>query len=101
MGTVREVGALDAAPGFSVERRAPDVMLSNGMSCCLGAIPKGVGALEWILSGIGNAYSDEILHAARLSPLLLTQKLDEDQWSRLFGSVWPRTLDWLEALRRC
>ena len=34
-----------------------------------------------ILSGIGNAYSDEILHAAQLSPLALTRKLNEDEWA--------------------
>ncbi len=37
-----------------------------------------------ILSGIGNAYSDEILHAAQLSPLALTQKLAPEEWERLF-----------------
>jgi formamidopyrimidine-DNA glycosylase len=37
-----------------------------------------------ILSGIGNAYSDEILHAARLPPIQLTQKLSTDEWQRLF-----------------
>jgi formamidopyrimidine-DNA glycosylase len=38
-----------------------------------------------ILSGIGNAYSDEILHAAQLSPVALTKKLDEHEWERLFA----------------
>src|SRR6202789_2024571 len=37
-----------------------------------------------ILSGIGNAYSDEILHAAHLSPIALTHKLSDDDWERLF-----------------
>jgi formamidopyrimidine-DNA glycosylase len=36
-----------------------------------------------IVSGIGNAYSDEILHAAQLSPIALTQKLKPDEWERL------------------
>lgn len=40
-----------------------------------------------LLSGIGNAYSDEILHAARLSPLLLTRKLDDDQLQRLWTAT--------------
>jgi formamidopyrimidine-DNA glycosylase len=52
-----------------------------------------------ILSGIGNAYSDEILHAARLSPLLLTQKLDEDQWSRLFTATQETLRLWIDRLR--
>src|SRR5271163_2973966 len=37
-----------------------------------------------LLSGIGNAYSDEILHAAKLSPIALTQKLKPEEWERLF-----------------
>ncbi|MEP6715938.1 MAG: DNA-formamidopyrimidine glycosylase family protein [Terriglobia bacterium] len=37
-----------------------------------------------VLSGIGNAYSDEILHAARLSPIARTQKLEPEEWVRLF-----------------
>ena len=37
-----------------------------------------------IISGIGNAYSDEILHAAQLSPIVHTQKLTSDEWERLF-----------------
>ena len=52
-----------------------------------------------ILSGIGNAYSDEILHAARLSPLLLTQKLDEDQWSRLFTATRETLRLWIDRLQ--
>jgi formamidopyrimidine-DNA glycosylase len=40
-----------------------------------------------LLSGIGNAYSDEILHHARLSPVLLTQRLDPDQLARLHAST--------------
>jgi formamidopyrimidine-DNA glycosylase len=51
-----------------------------------------------ILSGIGNAYSDEILHAARLSPLLLTQKLDEDQWSRLHLATQETLRLWIDRL---
>jgi formamidopyrimidine-DNA glycosylase len=51
-----------------------------------------------ILSGIGNAYSDEILHAARLSPLLLTQKLDQDQWSRLYTATQDTLRLWIDRL---
>ncbi|MHB1938779.1 MAG: zinc finger domain-containing protein [Acidobacteriaceae bacterium] len=40
-----------------------------------------------ILSGIGNAYSDEILHAAQLSPIQLTHKLTPDQWEKLFTAT--------------
>jgi formamidopyrimidine-DNA glycosylase len=52
-----------------------------------------------LFSGIGNAYSDEILHRARLSPVILTQKLTEDQIERLFAAV-RKTLEWwVERLR--
>src|SRR5438105_7764179 len=52
-----------------------------------------------LLSGIGNAYSDEILHAAQLSPVALTQKLDRHEWERLFAAT-TRTLDlWIDRLR--
>jgi formamidopyrimidine-DNA glycosylase len=52
-----------------------------------------------ILSGIGNAYSDEILHAARLSPLLLTQKLDDEQWSRLYAATQETLRLWIDRLQ--
>ena len=40
-----------------------------------------------VISGVGNAYSDEILHAARLSPLAQTQKLKPDEWERLYAAA--------------
>ncbi len=53
-----------------------------------------------IVSGIGNAYSDEILHAACLSPLALTQKLKADEWQRLFASTRETLALWIERLRK-
>jgi formamidopyrimidine-DNA glycosylase len=52
-----------------------------------------------IVSGIGNAYSDEILHAARLSPLALTSKLDPDEWVRLFEATRDTLKLWMDRLR--
>jgi formamidopyrimidine-DNA glycosylase len=52
-----------------------------------------------LVSGIGNAYSDEILHAARLSPVTLTHKLDEDEWARLFAATRSTLQLWIERLR--
>jgi formamidopyrimidine-DNA glycosylase len=52
-----------------------------------------------VLSGIGNAYSDEILHAARLSPLALTQKLKPDEWDRLFAATRETLQLWIDRLR--
>jgi formamidopyrimidine-DNA glycosylase len=52
-----------------------------------------------LLSGIGNAYSDEILHAAQLSPITLTHKLEPEEWERLFAAT-RGTLDfWIKRLR--
>jgi formamidopyrimidine-DNA glycosylase len=53
-----------------------------------------------LFSGIGNAYSDEILHRARLSPLALTRRLSTDEIARLFHAARDTLLDWLERLRR-
>jgi formamidopyrimidine-DNA glycosylase len=52
-----------------------------------------------ILSGIGNAYSDEILHAAKLSPIALTQKLKPDEWERLFAATRDTLRLWVQRLR--
>ena len=52
-----------------------------------------------ILSGIGNAYSDEILHAAQLSPFTLTQKLTPEEITRLFAAIKSSLTDWIERLR--
>ena len=51
-----------------------------------------------ILSGIGNAYSDEILHAARLSPITLTSKLSPEEWGRLFAATRETLRLWMERL---
>jgi len=48
-----------------------------------------------ILSGIGNAYSDEILHAAQLSPILQTHKLTDEQWERLFTATRETLQLWI------
>lgn len=52
-----------------------------------------------ILSGIGNAYSDEILFDARLSPFTLTQKLSDEEVERLFAAIKRTLTEWLERLR--
>lgn len=53
-----------------------------------------------LFSGIGNAYSDEILHAARLSPVLLTQKMTDDQASALFDATVEVLTRWRDRLER-
>jgi formamidopyrimidine-DNA glycosylase len=52
-----------------------------------------------LLSGIGNAYSDEILHAAQLSPITLTHKLKPGEWEKLFAATRETLQLWMERLR--
>jgi len=53
-----------------------------------------------ILSGIGNAYSDEILHAAQLSPITHTRKLTHEEWKRLFTATRTTLQRWIDQLQR-
>jgi len=52
-----------------------------------------------LVSGIGNAYSDEILHAAQLSPIALTHKLNQGEWERLFAATRNVLNFWIDRLR--
>jgi formamidopyrimidine-DNA glycosylase len=52
-----------------------------------------------MISGIGNAYSDEILHAAQMSPVTLTQKLETEDWERLFAATRETLTLWMDRLR--
>jgi formamidopyrimidine-DNA glycosylase len=52
-----------------------------------------------LLDGIGNAYSDEILHRARLSPVKLTGRLDDEESARLFDACRAVLVEWIERLR--
>ncbi len=53
-----------------------------------------------LFSGIGNAYSDEILHAAKLSPMLLTSRLDDEQVGRLHDAIQNVLAAWTDRLRK-
>ena len=53
-----------------------------------------------LLSGIGNAYSDEILHRARMSPMLLTGRMTDEELARLFEAARAVLTEWTERLRR-
>ncbi len=53
-----------------------------------------------LFSGIGNAYSDEILHRAKLSPIVLTRRLQEEESARLYRAVRETLIEWTERLRR-
>lgn len=52
-----------------------------------------------IISGVGNAYSDEILHAAKMSPVTLTQKLKPEEWERLFTATRAVLTEWIDRLQ--
>jgi formamidopyrimidine-DNA glycosylase len=52
-----------------------------------------------VVSGIGNAYSDEILHAAQLSPIALTHKLKPDEWGKLYAATRETLKLWMDQLR--
>jgi formamidopyrimidine-DNA glycosylase len=52
-----------------------------------------------LMSGIGNAYSDEILHAAQLSPTALTGKLEPQEWERLFIAARQTLEHWIDCLQ--
>jgi formamidopyrimidine-DNA glycosylase len=51
-----------------------------------------------LISGVGNAYSDEILHAARLSPITQTHKLKPDEWDRLYSATRSTLETWIARL---
>jgi formamidopyrimidine-DNA glycosylase len=51
-----------------------------------------------LISGVGNAYSDEILHAAQLSPIALTHKLKAEEWERLFDATRATMKLWMNRL---
>ena len=51
-----------------------------------------------LISGVGNAYSDEILHAAQLSPVALTHKLEPEEWERLYAATCATLREWIERL---
>jgi formamidopyrimidine-DNA glycosylase len=51
-----------------------------------------------LLSGVGNAYSDEILYAAQLSPIALTHKLKPGEWERLFNATRSTLTEWTDRL---
>ena len=53
-----------------------------------------------ILSGIGNAYSDEILHRAKLSPVALTSRLSQDEIARLYQATQQTLTEWTQRLRQ-
>jgi len=96
---VRGVEGLNALDAGGIE------VLGSGVAAFSAALTSANHTLKRALtdprtfSGIGNAYSDEILHRARLSPIALTQKLDADQIQRLHDATQAVLTEWVERLR--
>ncbi|HUG26377.1 Fpg/Nei family DNA glycosylase [Piscinibacter sp.] len=74
-------------PGFAAQLRAENHTLKRSLTN-----PR-------LFSGIGNAYSDEILHRARLSPVMLTRALDDAQTAALFDATRAVLSEWTDRLR--
>lgn len=79
---------LDASlEGFSAALRATNHTLKRALTD------------PHLLSGVGNAYSDEILHRAQLSPVAMTQKLSDDEMERLYTATRAILIEWTDRLR--
>ncbi len=111
--TLTEAGAKRRASIHAVRgREALDALDPGGIDVFAADLPAFRNALAaenhtlkraltdpHALGGIGNAYSDEILHAAKLSPVLLTQRLDDEQWQRLFAATRATLQAWIDRLQ--
>jgi len=84
-------GGIDAA-GSSVAEFAARLKSENHTL-------KRALTMPQLFSGIGNSYSDEILHRARLSPVLLTRSMDDEQITRLHAATIEVLAEWTERLR--
>lgn len=106
--TLTEAGTQHRAQ-IHVLDRAPEAMGIEPLDASLDAFGAALRAENHTLkraltdprlfSGIGNAYSDEILHRARLSPVTLTSRLANDEIARLFGATREVLTEWVARLR--
>ncbi len=86
-----DAGGIDV---FSVDERSFESVLTTENHTLKRALTD-----PRLISGVGNAYSDEILHAAQLSPIAQTQKLKPEEWARLFAATRATLEQWIEKLR--
>ena len=86
---VRDAREVERIATLGVEPLSPDFTrpVLDGLLDARNQQVKGLLRDQGAIAGIGNAYSDEILHAARLSPFALTRTLDEESRERLFTAV--------------
>jgi formamidopyrimidine-DNA glycosylase len=92
-------GALHAIDPGGIDIFASDLALFRDTLSAENRTLKRALTDPRLLSGIGNAYSDEILHAAQLSPIALTQKLQPQEWERLFDATRNTLRLWMDRLR--
>jgi formamidopyrimidine-DNA glycosylase len=95
---LRGEGALEAIDPGGVEIFSTDL---DGFSAALSHENRTLKRAltdPRLISGVGNAYSDEILHAARLSPITLTHKLKPEEWQRLFECTRSTMTLWMDRL---
>jgi len=95
---VRSTAALDDFDPGGIEVFAADLQSFQATLSAENRTLKRALTDPRIVSGIGNAYSDEILHAAQLSPIALTQKLKPDEWQRLFDATRKTLKSWTDRL---
>lgn len=93
-------GALAAHDPGGIEPLECDFDLFKSRLCSENRTLKRALTNPRMFSGIGNAYSDEILHAARLSPITLTSKLSEDDCRNLFAATQSVLRQWCDKLRK-
>jgi formamidopyrimidine-DNA glycosylase len=97
---------VQGAAGLAAHDRGGLEVLEAGLPAFAAALARERHTLKRALtdptlfSGIGNAYSDEILHRARLSPLQLTRNLDPPEVARLYDAAQATLREWTEHLRR-
>jgi formamidopyrimidine-DNA glycosylase len=97
---VRGAGALAAHDPGGLEVLDTDLAAFRERLLVEGHTVKRALTDPHILSGIGNAYSDEILHAARLSPMKLTSSLSDGEIERLFHTTRDTLRMWVDRLRQ-
>jgi formamidopyrimidine-DNA glycosylase len=95
---VRSTAALDDLDPGGIEVFAADLHSFQAALSAENRTLKRALSDPRIVSGIGNAYSDEILNAAQLSPIALTQKLKPDEWQRLFDATRKTLESWTDRL---
>jgi formamidopyrimidine-DNA glycosylase len=96
---VREEAALNAIDPGGIEPLESDLQTFRAALSAENRTLKRALTDPRIVSGIGNAYSDEILHAAKLSPIAQTQRLDAAQWTRLYDATQSTLRLWIDRFR--